>query len=96
MVENIELAIGFINGMAVDDLRRDTRSFYACIRCLEIISEASRRLDPAVIDQHPNIPWHAIKASGNVYRHEYNLVSVEWVHATISNDLPILLKALTE
>jgi hypothetical protein len=34
----------------------DIKSFYAATRCLEIISEASRRLSPAFKEQFPEIP----------------------------------------
>jgi uncharacterized protein with HEPN domain len=39
-------------------------------RCLEIISEASRRLPESLKARHPEIPWKQIAGAGNVYRHD--------------------------
>lgn len=41
---HIVLAQTFVEGMTYDALRADLRTTYAVTRCLEIISEASRRL----------------------------------------------------
>jgi uncharacterized protein with HEPN domain len=46
-------------------------------RCLEIISEAARRLPSALRDRHPELPWRAIMGIGNVYRHDYDDVAEE-------------------
>jgi uncharacterized protein with HEPN domain len=44
-------------------------------RCLEIVSEASRRLPPDLKDRHPAIPWPKIAGIGNVLRHDYDVVN---------------------
>lgn len=50
-------------------------------RCLEIISEASRRLPEELRARHPTVPWDRIAGAGNVYRHDYEdvLASILWV-----------------
>jgi len=40
-----------------------------------IISEAVRRVPEAWLAEHPETPWHAIRAIGNKLRHEYQRVS---------------------
>jgi signal transduction histidine kinase len=40
------------------------------IRCLEIISEASRRLPEALKDRHPSMPWKEMAGAGNIYRQD--------------------------
>jgi hypothetical protein len=40
------------------------------IRCLEIISEASRRLPEALKDRHPSMPWNEMAGAGNIYRQD--------------------------
>jgi uncharacterized protein with HEPN domain len=37
--------------------------------CIEIVSEASRRLPPDLRDGHPEIPWSKVAGIGNVLRH---------------------------
>jgi hypothetical protein len=53
---NIHLAISFAQGFDYERFLTDMRTFYAITRCLEIISEASRRLSPEMKARHPDIP----------------------------------------
>jgi uncharacterized protein with HEPN domain len=62
--ENIILAQTFAVGLTETDLSGDRKAFYAITRCLEIISEASRRLDDNVKRKHPIQPWDRIAAAG--------------------------------
>jgi hypothetical protein len=57
IVFNIDLAISFAQGFDYQRFLADMRTFYAITRCLEIISEASRRLSPETKARHPDIPW---------------------------------------
>ncbi len=66
----------------------------ATIRCLEVISEASRHIDEATKLRHPNLPWAAISGAGNVYRHDYPHVRPDLVWGTVNNQLPALLAAV--
>ena len=63
---------------------------HAVTRCLEIISEASRRLPNEVKARHPAIPWKQIAGAGNVYRHDYEDVAAEFVWETVERALPPL------
>jgi len=54
---NIALAENFTAGVAYDDFKDDVLRLYAVIRCLEIISEASRRLPDDLKARHPSIAW---------------------------------------
>jgi uncharacterized protein with HEPN domain len=88
--DNIARALRFVDGLDLDAFLADDKTFYAATRCLEIISEASRRLSPAFKKRFPEIPWKQIAGSGNIYRHGYELVQ-EWrVWATIHEALPPL------
>ena len=44
IAHNITLARRFVEGMSFEAFSADERTLYAVTRCLEIISEASRRL----------------------------------------------------
>lgn len=52
----IELARSFVEGFTFESFQADRRTVYAVIRCLEIISEASRRLPDDLKARHPEIP----------------------------------------
>ena len=90
IVYHIDLAVHFTTGLEYEAFANDLRTFYAATRCLEIVSEASRRLSDALKARHPSIPWRQIAGAGNVYRHDYEDVAASFVWATIRNDLPLL------
>jgi uncharacterized protein with HEPN domain len=95
ILHNIELAEGFVAGKDFDTFRDDTRTLYAVIRCLEVISEASRRLPEEVKARHAAIPWKNIAGAGNIYRHEYEDVVAELVWDTVQLALPPLRDAVS-
>ena len=93
---HIILAERFADGMDYDALHDDLRTTYAVTRCLEIISEASRRLPDEVKARHPSIQWRDMAAAGNVYRHEYEDVAVREVWDTLKHHLPPLRLAIEQ
>ena len=62
---NIRLAQSFVEDFNLRKFRGDTRTIYAVVRCLEIISEASRRLPASIKNRHPHIPWQDIAGADN-------------------------------
>ena len=87
---NIEFAFQFLEGFDAERFSRDFRTFYAVVRCLEIVSEASRRLSPELKSRHARIPWRQIAGAGNVYRHDYEDVAQRLVWGTVEKFLPTL------
>ena len=75
ILRNIDLAAQFLVGIERSAFLDDVRTIYAVIRCLEIISEASRRLPDELKARHPSIGWRQIAGAGNVYRHDYEDVA---------------------
>jgi uncharacterized protein with HEPN domain len=91
ILRNAYLAQEFTREQTLDTFGTDTRTLYAVVRCLEIISEASRRVDSATIDRHPRIPWRQMADAGNVYRHRYDNVSTRLVWHTVHDRIPELI-----
>jgi uncharacterized protein with HEPN domain len=85
---HIELATEWVAGFDPDTFKSDLRSGYAVTRCLEIISEASRRLPEALKARHPAIAWKQMAGAGNVYRHDYEDVAAQFVWDTVQRALP--------
>ena len=69
--QNIALARSFVTNFSFVDFRADLRTLYATIRCLEVISEASRHLPDDLKARHPNIRWRGMAGAGSIYRHDY-------------------------
>jgi uncharacterized protein with HEPN domain len=87
---HIDLATEFVAGFDRDTFKKDLRTLYAVTRCLEIISEASRRLPDDLKARHPTIAWKQMAAAGNVYRHDYEDVAAQFVWDTVQRALPSL------
>lgn len=83
MAHHVDLAMQFVDGFDVDRFLADARTVYAVTRCLEIISEASRRLPDALKARHPSIAWKDIAGAGNVYRHDDGDVAEQQIWDTV-------------
>ena len=84
---NINLAQHFVAGMPYEQFYIDKRTSYAVTRCLEIISEASRRVPPSFKTAHPQVPWANMAGAGNIYRHEYEDVLERRIWFTVHHSL---------
>ena len=87
---HIGMAQGFVAGMSYETFKNDNLHLYAVTRCLEIISEASRRLPPDFKQRFPEIPWKEVAGSGGIYRHNYENVQSLRIWRTIHEALPAL------
>jgi uncharacterized protein with HEPN domain len=87
---HIQLANGFVAGLGFETFREDTRTLHAVTRCLEIISEASRRIPSEMKNRYPSIASKNIAGAGNVYRHDYEDVAANLVWDTVQLALPSL------
>lgn len=91
---HIDLAANFSAGFDRASFKDDIKTVYAVTRCLEIISEASRRLPDDMKARHPAIAWKQMAAAGNVYRHDYEDVAAELVWETVARALLPLRAAI--
>jgi uncharacterized protein with HEPN domain len=87
----IELAQQFTDKIDYQTFHGDLMRVYAVTRCLEIVSEASRRLSEELKERHTGIAWKQIAGAGNIYRHDYEDVAARRVWDTVHVDLPKLL-----
>jgi len=90
ILHHIDLATHFAAGFDPTTFHDDLRTVYAVTRCLEIISEASRRLPDELKARHPSIAWKRIAGAGNIYRHNYEDVASRFVWESVQRDLPSL------
>jgi uncharacterized protein with HEPN domain len=90
IAHHIDLALQFAAGLDADTFQADLRTVYAVTRCLEIISEASRRLPDELKARHPSIAWKDMAGAGNIYRHDYEDVAAQQVWDAVRIDLPPL------
>lgn len=93
ILENCLLAQSFCEDLTADTFAADRKTFYAVTRCLEIVSEAARRLRGVQQADHPSIRWRQIEDSGNVFRHAYQTVAESRVWAIVGGELNDLIDA---
>jgi uncharacterized protein with HEPN domain len=96
ILHHIDLATHFASGLERSKFLADTRTVYAVTRCLEIISEASRRLPDELKARHPSIAWRQMAGAGNVYRHDYEDVAAQYVWETVQLSLPPLRSVIEQ
>lgn len=94
ILDHIDLAIGFVANLDNDLFKKDIKTVYAVVRCLEIISEASRRLPNELKVRHTAIGWREMAAAGNRYRHDYEDVAAGRVWETLQQALPPLKQVI--
>jgi uncharacterized protein with HEPN domain len=75
ILRHIELAQRFTRGHTFETFNSDELHLYAVTRCLEVISEASRRLSDELKARHLGISWKQMTGAGNIYRHDYQDVA---------------------
>jgi uncharacterized protein with HEPN domain len=71
-IDDFQTIVGTVTA---SELSLDRTRRYAAERCVEIISEASRRIPSPWKEEHPSIPWAKIAGIGSVIRHNYENVS---------------------
>jgi uncharacterized protein with HEPN domain len=96
ILRHAEYAEQFVAGLDWAAFRDDHKTVLAVTRCLEIISEASRRLPIEVKARHPSIDWRSMAGAGNVYRHDYDDIETQLIWQTVIRALPILRAAVEE
>ena len=94
ILEAIQLIEDFVTGMEFADFQDDSKTRYAVVHALLIISETSRRVSDDVKNRHPDSPWNDIANVGNVLRHEYHRINDRIVWKTVTESLPTLKNAL--
>ena len=60
-----------------------------------VIGEATKNLDEALTNQHPNISWKGIAGFRDILIHRYRRIRLDLVWRTAQDDLPALKAAIT-
>ena len=89
-IEHIERKL---EGISLNDFLADLDRRRIVERCLEIVSEASRRLPEFLKERHPAIPWRKVAGIGNILRHDYEEVIPDALWKLAHDDLPVLAAA---
>ena len=77
----------FTAGMDYSTFVHDTRTQHACIRNLEVIGEAVKKIPEDIRNVKPEIPWQKIAGLRDILSHEYFGVDVKILWDVIANKL---------
>jgi uncharacterized protein with HEPN domain len=90
ILDNIEAVAEMVSDVDFAGYQRDIKLRRAVERCVEIVSEASRKIPDGLKGEFPEQPWPEIAAIGNLLRHSYERIDdfIMWKIATQS--LPAL------
>jgi uncharacterized protein with HEPN domain len=95
LLDAIEHFRTIVGSADAKELGSDLTRRYAAERCIEIVSESSRRLPAEWKDEHPSIPWSDIAGIGNVLRHDYEDVNLDIIIKLRGTPLEDLKRAVT-
>lgn len=94
MLDNIERIYLWTSGLTFEAYQANLMLRDAVERCLERISEASRRLPEELKASQPQIPWRRVADIGNVLRHEYDDIADTEIWRIVVDDLEALRNAV--
>ena len=95
IIQAIERMKLYTLGKRFDDLLKDDMMYYAVVKNIEIIGEASNLLTNEFKSEHPDTQWKLITGMRNYIVHEYFQVDNTVIWDVIQNDLPQLENQIT-
>ena len=85
-------AISLTGGLSADEFESDERTFYAVVKCVEVVGEAAAQIGrPALTDLDDAMPWADVIRMRNILVHEYAGISAATVFDTVTLSMPVLL-----
>src|SRR5215207_5046804 len=95
ILQAIDEVAEIVEGCDLAAYEADFRIHRVVERCVEIVSEASRRISAESKPAFSEWPWPAIEAIGNKLRHEYRRVDAEIMWKIATKSLPDLKPVAT-
>ena len=96
MLQAIERICRYTKGKNFEDFIADDMMYYAVVKNIEILGEASNMLTEEFRQAHPKTPGKQVNGMRNNIVHEYFQVDNNVVWDVITNDLPILEQQIKE
>lgn len=96
IIEAADNIISFTVGLSQEELQVDKLRYYAVVKNVEIIGEASYMLTPEFKESHSEIPWDDIIRMRHVLVHGYATILPELLWQTALNDVPKLKRQIQE
>jgi uncharacterized protein with HEPN domain len=88
ILDSMENAEKFVEGMTCEEFNRDIKTSYAVTRCIEIIGEASKNIPESIRSKYPDIPWREMAGMRDKAIHFYFGVNFMRVWLVVKEDIP--------
>ncbi len=82
----------YTEGMTLDQLSLDEKTFDAVMRNLEITGEAARHVPADIRARHPEVEWRSIAGFRDIAIHAYPTIDEEIVWDIVRRKVPELLQ----
>ncbi len=83
IINAMNKALQFVEGMSYDEFSRDSKTVFAVVRAIEIIGEAVKNIPEDIRGKYPRIPWKGMAGMRDKVIHEYFGVDTKVVWDTV-------------
>lgn len=90
ILDNMNLAVEFVEDHTYDEFTEDRKTVYAVLRCLEVVGEAAKNVPSPVRERYPAVPWKDMAGMRDRLIHLYFGVSHEKVWRAVKEDIPAI------
>jgi uncharacterized protein with HEPN domain len=90
IIQETSFILKYSKGISKDDFINNDLLCHALVRSLEIIGEASKKIDPDFKSNYPQIEWRKIAGTRDKMIHDYFGIDYEIVWDIIENKIPEL------
>ena len=87
ILEAIDRVFQFTNDISRDDFKKDSILYFAIVKNIEIIGEASYMLSTEFKESHPDTDWKVIVAMRHFLVHGYYQVDPDEIWNVVTQDL---------
>ena len=90
ILQNMQDAEEFIQGMSYEQFAADKKTFNAVLRSIEVIGEAAKNVPAVIRDKYPTVPWKEMGAMRDKVIHFYFGVNREAVWLAVKERIPAI------
>lgn len=94
LIEAAEDALRFCRDMTREQFETDNRTQRAVVQCLTVIGEAANTLSEDARSRIGEVPWDNIIGMRHRLTHEYFVINLDIVWATVQEDLSPLIESV--